>query len=156
MKLNNNFNAPAQNSDQLMVRIGSYNNTLHLIVGSRSITISEDEALIMGFLINEADNEGSFSMNFLSENINLKSTEKFESIFNQLLLALNNFPIANDGGTDDVVYDYAISGRDLIIHDQHSYKFNKELAKKIGPKPIISSTNLYKINHRPHWFQPKF
>ena len=126
------------------------------VVGVRKLRITDTEAHILQELISSSMPQSrAITIKDMAVGLNL-DLDEMSRVFDDFLRKLDNFTIANNGGTGSVFYEDSVHASDLIISNGDSHSFNLPLAELIGPEPTLTEEQLYSINFQPRWYQQKF
>lgn len=125
------------------------------VVGARTLRIDEMDARIIEELIESSLVQANgLPIADLAARLEVDVAEMTRA-FDALLVKLDKFTIANNGGTGSVFYEDSIHSSDLIITQQGRHRFDLALAELIGPTPHISEEKLHSIGFMPRWFRPQ-
>ncbi|MEM8833577.1 MAG: hypothetical protein AAGB32_03445 [Pseudomonadota bacterium] len=126
-------------------------------VGSRELILDKADARLISFLIEQGKGD-PVSNRVIISSLGYESEDAFSEAWSQLQNKLVFFNIANDGGTDDLLYEESILGADLFRVVDDGIKFNAQLADLIIDTPLIKAEDLANVKHIAQhygWFRPR-
>jgi hypothetical protein len=124
-------------------------NTNIFKAGSRFCEVTPAEASIIGRLIlSVVLNPSGCSAKAMANSLDFQTEELFKKTFVDLMVKLDEFDVANDGGTGSIYFEDTIKGHNLFKVEGGRYRLNTELAAMIGEKPKISEQQLLGLKHQ--------